>query len=211
MNEANRTTERERVSRAALDKIRELLLEPLRTNPPMIGTYPREIDIELFRLFNHNDIPVVRRERLLTLGGRQVGRKREEWVYETHGIDATWFDENGVFHSEYLQSGDVQEDGSFLPIPMLTEVPHYTSVTDDAITLKDHILGQGRRLLIEEVEAEPISRWTAKIADASNQIVAEGETYDCAASIVLAVLSDLTTNHGASWWIEVVSDDENRN
>jgi hypothetical protein len=28
----------------------EQLLEPLRTDPPTIGSYPRELDLELFRL-----------------------------------------------------------------------------------------------------------------------------------------------------------------
>jgi hypothetical protein len=102
--------------------------------------------------------------------------------------------------------GEVQEDGSFLPIPKQTEVPRYTENTDDAVDLKNKIIRYQRRVLIEEVEDEHISRWRAKIIDGSKQIVGEGETYSCGASVVLAILSDLIANDCASWWIEVVDE-----
>lgn len=174
-----------RISRTALQRLREQLLQPLRTNPPTIGSYPRELDVELFQLFSSTDPSVVRREKLVTLGGREVRPKREVWVYETHGTNVTYVDEDGSFHSDPVTYGEVQKDGSFLPIPKLTEVPHYTSNTDDACCLKDQILEHGRRLFIEEVEDEFISRWRAKVVNGSNQTAGEGETYDCAASIVL--------------------------
>ena len=59
-------------------------------------------------------------------------------------------------------------------------------------------------MLVEEIEQEDeLPLWRAKIIDASNRTVGEGETYDCAASVILAILSDLLANDKASWWIEV--------
>jgi hypothetical protein len=130
------------------------------------------------------------------------------WVYETHGTYTTYRDEDGVVRSEPVTFGEVQNDGSFLPIPKLTEVPRYTENTDDAFDLKGKVLDFQRRVLIEEVDDEHIPRWRAKIIDASNQIVGEGETYSGGASVVLAILSDLTTNDRASYWIEVTDDPE---
>jgi hypothetical protein len=186
-----------RISRARLELIRGQLLTPLRTNPPTIGSYPREVDVELFKLFN--SAKVTRAEKsAITLGGRQIRRAREVWVYETTGTDSTYFDEQGVFRSEYIE---------FDP-PHLTEVPEYTSNTEDALVFMWGVLDRGWRLFVEEVEKEndvqPL--WRAKIIDASDRTVGEGETYDCAASVVLAVLSNLLANDKASWWIEVADD-----
>jgi hypothetical protein len=135
--------------------------------------------------------------------GREVGRKREEWVYETRGTYTTYRDEDGVVRSEPVRFGEVQEDGSCLPIPKLTEVPRYTENTDDALDLKEKVLGYQRRVLIEEIDDDYLSRSRAKVIDGSNQIVGEGETYSCEASVVLAILSDLIANDRASYWIEV--------
>jgi hypothetical protein len=187
-----------------LERLREELLQPLRTDPPHIGSYSREIDKELFQLFS--DVPVVRREKLVTLGRQEVRPRHEVWVYETHGTTTTYRDDDEFIRSEPVTFGEVQEDGSFLPIPKLTEVPRYTENTDDAVDLKNKIIRYQRRVLIEEVEDEHISRWRAKIIDGSKQIVGEGETYSCGASIVLAILSDLIANDCASWWIEVVDE-----
>jgi hypothetical protein len=199
------TDNRKRISRTTLEGLREKLLQPLRTIPPTIGSYSREIDKELFQLFS--DVPVLRREKLVTLGGQEVRRRREVWVYETHGTTTTYRGDDGFIRSEPITYGEVQQDGSFLPIPKLTEVPRYTENTDDALDLKGQILGHRRRALIEEIDDEHISRWRAKIIDDdSNEIVGEAETYSCGASVVLAILSDLIANDGASWWIEVVDE-----
>jgi hypothetical protein len=205
MEEGYSSSNRKRISRPTLEHLREQLLQPLRTNPPTIGTYPRAIDVELFRLFSGRDVSVIRREKSVTLGGREVRRKHEEWVYETHRSNITYPDEDGLFRSEPVTFGEVQEDGSFLPIPELAEVPHYTSNTDDALMLALQVLGQRRRLLIEETGQEWESLWRAKLIDSSYQIVGEGETYECAASVVLAILSDLIANDGASFWIDVIN------
>jgi hypothetical protein len=203
------------IDRARLERIKERLLEPLRTEPPTIGSYPRELDLELSRLFDATDVQIVRREKVILLGGRELRPPREIWAYEIHGENYSYRNDDGTFDHGYTTFGEMREDGTFIAIPKLLEVPHYTSNIEDAITLKDHILSsladdpKARRLIIEEIlDAHYISRWRAKVIDNSNQAVGEGETFDCAASIVLATLSDLIANDGASFWIKVVVENE---
>jgi hypothetical protein len=57
----------------------------------------------------------------------------------------------------------------------------------------------------EEFDDPSIPRWRAKLI-AGSKVVGEGETYDCGASIVVAILSDLIANEGASFWIEVTDE-----
>jgi hypothetical protein len=157
------------ISRTSLERLRQKLLEPLRTNPPTIGSYSRDMDVELFRLFSVGNVALVRREKMVTLGGCEVRPKREVWVYETHGTTVTMKDE-GIIHDEYVEFGEVQKGVTFLPIPKLAEVPRYTENTDDALFLKERVLCFKRRVLLEEVEDEHISRWRAKIiGDNSSQ------------------------------------------
>lgn len=200
-----------RIVRATLEPLKDQLLAPLRNDPPTIGSYPRELDIELFRLFVGRDVSVVRREKSVLLGGREVRPPREVWVYEVDGADYCDRNNDGTFDSGYTTFGDWQEDGTFVAVPELVEVPRYTSNIEDAITLKGRILRdlpedpEARRLIIEEIIDDPfIPRWRAKLVDRSNWIVGEGVTYDCAASIVLATLSDLIANDRASFWIKVM-------
>jgi hypothetical protein len=201
------------IGRAALERIRGQLLDPLRTEPPTIGTYPREIDVELLRLLFTTDGPISRRKKLVTLGGHEVWSPHEEWAYETHGENYSHRNDDGTFDSGYARFGEIQEDGTFAAIPKLVEVPHYTSNIQDAITLKAHILRgdpedpEARRLIIEEIIDDPyIPRWRAKVIDNSNHVVGEGETYDCAASIVLATVCDLIANDRASFWIKLTDE-----
>lgn len=203
------------IDRARLKRIKEQLLEPLRTEPPTIGSYRRELDLELSRLFDVTDVQIVRREKVVLLGGREVRLPRQVWAYEIHGENYSYRNDDGTFDSGYTTFGETGEDGTFTAIPKLLEVPHYTSNIQDAITLKDHILRglpedpEARRLVIEEIIDDPyIPRWRVKVIDNSNQVVGEGETYDCASSIVLATLSDLIANDGASFWIKVVVENE---
>jgi len=203
------------IDRARLERIKEQLLEPLRTEPPTIGSYPRELDLELFRLFGVTDVRIVYREKVVSLGGREVRPPREVWAYEIHGESYCHRNDDGTFDCGYTTFGETRDDGTFVAIPRLVEVPHYTSNIEDAIALKDRILRnlpedpEARRLIIEEIIDDPcIPRWRAKVIDNSNQAMGEGETYDCAASIVLASVSDLIANNGASFWIKVVDENE---
>jgi hypothetical protein len=200
--------DQKRVSRAQLERLREQILEPLRSTPPTIGTYPRELDVALFRLF-WPDVQLMKCEKVVTLRGREVRPRREVWAYEVPG---TWdvqikerHAEGLVLQREVMYFGDLQADGSFIRMPDLYELPFFTSKTNDAVSLKDSVIGFSRTLLIEEIDTEFIPRWRAKII-ASHQIVAEGETYDCAAAVALAVLADLIANDDASWWIDVRDD-----
>ena len=198
-----------RVSRARLARLRDELLEPLKSTPPTIGTYPRELDLELFRLFAPHQHELVQQEKRVTLGGRDLRPPRDEWGYVVHRhwmSEAVGWTPEGcpIVESGWSYPGEVQEDGTFVRKPDVYEVPHYTSIMDDAFDLKIAVIGLGRRLVIEEVEDEFVPRWRAKMV-VSGQGVAQGETYDCAASIVLVVLSDLLENEGASWWIEVTA------
>jgi hypothetical protein len=209
------STNPKQIDRARLERVKEQLLEPLRTDPPTIGSYPRELDLELFRLFGVADVRIVHREKVVTLDGREVRPARKVWAFEIHGGNYSYRNDDGTFDCGYATFGETREDGTFVAIPKLVEVPHYTSNIEDAITLKDHILRtfpedpEARRLIVEEIINDPyIPRWRAKVIDNSNQAVGEGETYDCAASIVLATLSDLIANDGASFWIKVVVENE---
>jgi len=132
-------------------------------------------------------VSIVRREKSVTLGGREVLRpKCEEWVYEIPGFNYTYRNDDGTFESGYVTHGEFQEDGTFLAIPEFTEVPHYTSNTDDAFKFKYDILGEKSQLAVEEEFNDPaIPRWRAKLI-AGSKIVSEGDTYDSGASIVLA-------------------------
>jgi hypothetical protein len=208
MTVTNSNPDRKRVSRAQLKALKEQILEPLRSTPPTIGTYSRELDVALFRLF-WPDVQLIKCEKVVTLKGREFRPRREVWVYEVPG---TWdieikerHAEGVVLQREYVHFGDHQADGAFIATPDLHELPYFTSKTDDAICLKNLVIGLGRTLVIAEIDADPIPRWQAKII-ASHQIVAEGETYDCAAAVALALLSDLIANDEASWWIDVRDD-----
>ena len=167
---------RKRISRTALERLRQELLQPLQTAPPTIGSYSREIDVELFKLFGSTKTAVTRQDKLVTLGEEEIGRKREVWVYEKSP--------RSLVYSNYR------------------EVPRFTANTDDAFMLKSSVLGDNRWLCIEEIDDPYIPRWRAKLMS-ELKVVGEGETYDCAASVVLAILSDLIANDGASCWIEV--------
>lgn len=197
------------INRAALERIKEQLLAPMQTDPPTVSTYPRELDVELFCLFVNDEVPIVRREKLTTLGGRPVWKPIDVWAYEVEGFYYDCEDDDGTCVTKYSRHGEIQDDGTWLAIPNVVEVPRYTANADDASALKNTILGVAgdRRLAIEEIEDDYFPRWRARIIDGSNQIVAEGETFDCAGSIVLAVMCDLIANDGASYWIKVV--DEN--
>ena len=178
-----------RISRASLEHIRDQLTRPLQTTPPTIGTYPHELDVELYRLFWSN--PVTKAEAsAVTLGGLQVRQARQVWVYEIDGFEDTYIDDKGVQRTVWV------------PDRIVREIPHYASNTEDALGLKDDLLHYEFRLVIEEIEkGQPLALWNAKILDPSNKVVGEGETFDIGGSIVLAVVSCLLSDPAASWWV----------
>jgi hypothetical protein len=168
------------------------------------------LDIELFRIFSEFsslEVQPLLGEELVTFEGRGIRSKRDVWLYDVRGVGVTDIEQmsNGrvVLSREYGSFGDVQEDGTFVARPLLYEFPHFTSRTDDALGLKRSVIGSGRQLVVEEIDAEPIPRWRTKII-VSDKSVAEGETYYCASAVVVAILSDLIENEEASWWIDVV-------
>jgi hypothetical protein len=79
----------------------------------------------------------------------------------------------------------------------------YTSDAETALSWKHSILGQARTLVLEELEDEFLPRWRAKIINSSGGIVSQSESYETGAAVIIAVLDDLITNDGISWWIEV--------
>lgn len=199
------------INRAALERLRDQLLSPMQTEPPTILSYPRELDVELFRLFVDDNAPIVRREKLVTLSRRKTWKPIDVWAYEVEGSFIDYFDDDGTWVNKYAKYGEVQDDGTWLTVPDVREVPRYTDNTDDAYSLKAAVIGVGgeRRLIVEEIDDDYFTPlWCAKIVDVSNQIVGEGETCNCAASIVLAILCDLIANDGASYWIKVAEEDK---
>jgi hypothetical protein len=109
-------------------------------------------------------VRIVHREKGVTLGGREVRPAREVWAYEIRGENYSYRNDDGTFDCGYTTFGETREDGTFVAIPRLVEVPHYTSNIEDAITLKDHILRtlpenpQASRLIIEEIIDDPFGR-----------------------------------------------------
>jgi hypothetical protein len=91
------STNPKQIDRARLERIKEQLLEPLRTDPPTIGSYPRELDLELFRLFGVADVQIVHREKVVTLDGREVRPARKVWAFEIHGGDYSYRNDDGTF------------------------------------------------------------------------------------------------------------------
>src|SRR5438105_1376649 len=81
------SSDRKKINKTQLEHLREQLVKPLRTTPPTLGTYPREIDIELFQLFSIAEVQPVRREKRVTLDAREVRSEHHVWVYEVPG---TW-------------------------------------------------------------------------------------------------------------------------
>ena len=173
------------------------MLAPVRTVPPTYVEYSPEIDRELFRV--SSTFRSFGWKSSISLGGQLVRREREVWAYETTSTEDTYYDDRGVLRAERVEFSE----------PRLTEIPRYTYNTEDAVSFKNAVLGFGRRLLIEEIEQkEELSLWRAKIIDASDLVVGQGETYDCAASVIVVVLSDLLANEHASYWSKVVNDRE---
>jgi hypothetical protein len=181
------------ISRARLERIQDQLLAPVRKRPPEIGTYSRAIDVELFQIFWNN--PVVQVGRLeATLAGEVTARERQDWAFQVESIMSDDVDEHGRFHEVEVK---------FDP-PRHYAVPRYASVVEDALELKDKLLGLTKHLRIEEVsQDDELPLWRAEIVDEQGHVESSGETYDTAGSIVLALVSDLLTNKEASWWITI--------
>ena len=66
------------IGRTSLGRLRQKLIEPLRSNP--IGSYSRDIDVELFRLFSVPNVHETLAERTTI---EAVGRMADELGFDS--------------------------------------------------------------------------------------------------------------------------------
>lgn len=115
----------------------------------------------------------------------------EDWVSESHEFDTDYYDDEGRLVFEVAQFGYLNEVGEFVARPLLTPIPAYTRVIEDALSFKSSAFGSYLTFELSEVEGEWGSDYVVRLLDRDLAAVADYRSDTVAIAIVGAVLAAL--------------------